>query len=111
MGREEETSVELLREENRRLREQLSQVQAENQRLHEERTSLVDQVERSEREKAALRERLQALLRRVFGPRSEKIHPDQLLLFGTGTEEPSPPAPATVEKVPDDECPPRKPKR
>src|SRR5947207_6617316 len=35
----------------------------------------------SRQESERLRERLDQLLRRLYGPRSERLHPDQLLLF------------------------------
>src|SRR5712691_9060501 len=35
----------------------------------------------SRQEGERLRERLDQLLRRLYGPRSERLHPDQLLLF------------------------------
>src|ERR1700682_3717481 len=36
------------------------------------------------KDKAELRQRLDLLLRRLYGPRSERINPDQLLLFAEG---------------------------
>src|SRR5947209_1165977 len=39
----------------------------------------------SQQEGERLRERLDQLLRRLYGPRSERLHPDQLLLFAEPT--------------------------
>src|SRR5688572_30724333 len=36
-----------------------------------------------DRELEQVRHRLDQLLRRLYGPRAEKLHPDQLLLFAT----------------------------
>src|SRR5206468_765614 len=52
----------------------------------------------SRQEGERLRERLDQLLRRLYGPRSERLHPDQLLLFAEppagGEVTPPPPADA-----------------
>ncbi len=49
----------------------------------------------SRREGEQLRARLDALLRRLFGPRAERLDPGQLLLFAEMPTEPAPPPPAT----------------
>src|SRR5215470_12838042 len=48
-----------------------------------------------------LRERLDQLLRRLYGPRSERLHPDQLLLFADPPveEDRTPPTPTNPEEA------------
>jgi transposase len=64
---------------------------------------LLARCERLERENALLRQKLDALLRRLFGARSEKIDPAQLLLLLQGNEDTLPPElprPSDVEPEP-----------
>ena len=49
----------------------------------------------SRQEGERLRERLDQLLRRLYGPRSERLHPDQPLLF------PEPPESEILDAAPD----------
>src|SRR5947209_5544897 len=64
---------------------------------------LLDSLRQHQRDNESLRHRLDLLLRRLYGPRSERFDPDQLLLFAerlagadpTVSPEPEPaPAPA-----------------
>src|SRR3954462_3558035 len=59
----------------------------------------------SRQEGERLRERLDQLLRRLYGPRSERLHPDQLLLFADPPAEEDPPLPPTN---PEEEAKPRR---
>jgi transposase len=45
---------------------------------------LLATLHQERQDKAELRQRLDLLLRRLYGPRSERINPDQLLLFAEG---------------------------
>jgi transposase len=45
---------------------------------------LVATLHRERLDKDALRQRVQLLLQRLYGPRTERVHPDQLLLFADG---------------------------
>ena len=58
-------------------------------------------IAQQQRELEQVRHRLDHLLRRLFGPRSEKLRPDQLLLFDPPAAEtpPPPPTPAPEEPV------------
>jgi transposase len=51
---------------------------------------LLDSLREQRRDNEALRHRLDLLLRRLYGPRSERIDPHQLLLFPEPTAEPTP---------------------
>src|SRR6266404_2427773 len=55
----------------------------------------------SRQEGERLRERLDQLLRRLYGPRSERLHPDQLLLFAEppAEEDRTPPPPTNPEEA------------
>src|SRR6478736_5686709 len=53
----------------------------------------------SRQEGERLRERLDQLLRRLYGPRSERLHPDQLLLFADPPAEEDPPPPTNPEEA------------
>jgi transposase len=55
----------------------------------------------SRQEGERLRERLDQLLRRLYGPRSERLHPDQLLLFADppAEEDRTPPPPTNPEEA------------
>jgi len=50
--------------------------------------ALREQIARLEKENALLREKLEALARRVFGVKSEKLDPAQLHLLLQGLDEP-----------------------
>jgi hypothetical protein len=51
---------------------------------------LLDTLRDQRRENEQLRSRLDQLLRRIYGPRSERINPDQPLLFDAVPGEPTP---------------------
>src|SRR3954453_9923999 len=55
----------------------------------------------SRQEGERLRERLDQLLRRLYGPRSERLNPNQLLLFAdpSAEEDRTPPHPAHPEET------------
>lgn len=55
---------------------------------------LIRALRSERRDKEALQQRLDALLRRLYGPRPEPIHPNQPLLFPQDDEAPAPPPPA-----------------
>ena len=59
---------------------------------------LLATLQRSEQDKQQLRDRLDLLLRRLYGPRSERVNPDQLLLFDEPAEEPTPATPSPPPK-------------
>jgi transposase len=61
---------------------------------------LLATLRREQHDKQELRDRLDLLLRRLYGPRSERINPDQLLLFDEATAPPEPAAPPPVEPPP-----------
>src|SRR5262249_45062140 len=56
---------------------------------------LLRELRRARRDQAEVQQRLDALLRRLYGPRPEPIQPDQPLLFpeAAAPEAPPPPAP------------------
>jgi len=56
----------------------------------------------SQRKIEHLEYRLDLLLRRIYGPRSERVDPNQLSLFELGGEESNPPSDAAVENEPDE---------
>lgn len=58
-----------------------------------ERVEFVATIAAQQRRIAALEHQLQLLLRRLYGPRSEREHPDQPTLFGDPPPEPVPPPP------------------
>jgi transposase len=67
---------------------------------------LLESMQQRERDLAALQHRLDLLLRRLYGPRSERVDPNQPLLFpdaATDQDKPQPPA-ATVEEKPKRKC-------
>jgi transposase len=66
-------------------------------RMNEE---LLGTLHERDREVESLRSRLDQLLRRIYGPRSERIHPDQPLLFDAPAEAPSSPPPPADEPAP-----------
>ena len=61
---------------------------------------LLASLRERDRDNEALRHRLDLLLRRLYGPRGERINPDQLLLFAemaaSQDTAPAPPEPAAV---------------
>ncbi len=68
---------------------------------------LLSTLQEERRDKEDLQHRLNLLLRRLYGPRSERLNPDQLVLFGEDaqapgqTEQPaanSPPQPASPQR-------------
>ena len=65
---------------------------------------LLDSLRQQQRDYEAVRHRLDLLLRRLYGPRSERYDPHQLLLFAAAT---APPAGAALPSAP----PPRSPRR
>ncbi len=77
----------------------LADLAQENELLKEQVEQLVEELKVRERENRQLKHRVAQLLRRLFGPRAERIHPDQLYLEFEGEEEAPPPA----DLAPDDE--------
>jgi transposase len=64
---------------------------------------LLATLQREQQDKQQLRDRLDLLLRRLYGPRSERLNPDQLLLFEEPGEAPpavAAPPPPTPEPAP-----------
>ena len=61
-------------------------------------TELLSRLEASERENVLLRQKLEFLIRRMFGSSSEKISKDQLELLLAGPEVPMPPMPPAEPK-------------
>jgi transposase len=58
---------------------------------------LLATLQEERRDKEHLRQRLDQLLRRLYGPRTERFDPSQPLLFDTASPEPAPaPAPAPI---------------
>lgn len=49
---------------------------------------LLERIERVEKENALLRQKIDLLVRRLFGAQSEKLDPAQLLLLFQGLDEP-----------------------
>src|SRR5439155_17577023 len=62
-------------------------------------TEVLAALRTSRQESERLRERLEQLLRRLYGPRSERLNPDQPLLFPdpTAEEDLPPPSPPVEE--------------
>src|SRR3954453_9148978 len=52
---------------------------------------LLSTLKREQHDKQELRDRLDLLLRRLYGPKSERCNPEQLLLFDEPAAEPDPP--------------------
>src|ERR1700722_17470423 len=61
---------------------------------------LATTLRQERRDKDALQHRIDLLLRRLFGPRSERFRPDQPLLFGDAVDSNSDPAAAAGPQVP-----------
>jgi transposase len=59
---------------------------------------LLRALRQSRRDQEALQQRLDALLRRLYGPRPEPVNPQQPLLFPLADEVPEPPPPASPDK-------------
>jgi transposase len=59
---------------------------------------LLATLKREQHDKQALRDRLDLLLRRLYGPKNERFNPDQLLLFDepADSQNPAAPEPATA---------------
>jgi transposase len=57
---------------------------------------LLATLKREQHDKQDLRDRLDLLLRRLYGPKSERFNPDQLLLFDEPAESQTQPAPAAA---------------
>lgn len=95
MSHDGHPQIEKLARENARLREQLAKEALA-------RDELARQVTTKQRTIEQLEERLQRLLRRLFGRRSEKLDPGQLLL--PGLEDKDEPKPPHVDEAPDDEA-------
>ena len=66
----------------------LAQLQSCHERL--------DRLERLEKENVLLRQKIDLLVRQLFGAKSERLDPAQLLLLLQGVDEPSPKAPEPV---------------
>jgi len=63
---------------------------------------LLATVDRQQRDREALQHRLDLLLRRLYGPRGERFHPDQRLLFDDGNQGGDPPPlPAAILPPPE----------
>jgi transposase len=54
---------------------------------------LIRALRQSRRDQEAVQQRLDALLRRLYGPRPESVNPQQPLLFPQDSAVPAPPAP------------------
>ena len=63
------------------LSDELAQLRQENARLRAERQQFLEERRRQTRTIEQLQHRLQQLLRRLYGRSSEKIDPNQMLLF------------------------------
>jgi transposase len=61
---------------------------------------LIRALRQSRRDQAALQQRLDALVRRLYGPRPEPVHPQQPLLFPQVGEVPTPPASTPTAEPP-----------
>src|SRR6516164_2953524 len=61
---------------------------------------LLASLHASQQDNAHLRQRLDALLRRLYGPKAERLDPNQLLLFAQAqASPPQPPASAAAPSV------------
>lgn len=68
---------------------------------------LLASMHERDRDFAAMRHRIDLLLRRLYGPRGERVDPHQLLLFAAaapGQDPPPPPPEATAEAKPRPKC-------
>jgi transposase len=59
---------------------------------------LLRELRRARRDQAEVQQRLDALVRRLYGPRPEPVHPDQPLLFPEAAA-PEPPPPAAADEA------------
>ena len=73
---------------------QVAQLQCEVELLRAERVELLEQIKQKDRELASVQHQLQALLRRYYGRSSEKMDPNQRLLFEDLIDEAIPEMPA-----------------
>jgi len=74
-------TLEQLQRENERLRTSLQESSQQAELLRAERVELLEQIKRKDRELESVQHQLQALLRRYYGRSSEKMDPNQRLLF------------------------------
>ena len=74
-------TLEQLRRENQRLRTSLQESSQQTELLRAERAELLRQLKQKDRELESVHHQLQALLRRYYGRSSEKMDPNQRLLF------------------------------
>lgn len=75
------STVDELRRENERLRTSVQQSSSELELLRAERKETLEQLKHRDRRIDSLQHQLQALLRRYYGRSSEKLNPNQRLLF------------------------------
>jgi transposase len=87
----------------------LDELRRENERLRAERVELLDQLKQKDRELASVQHQLQALLRRYYGRSSEKMDPNQRLLFEDLIDKAIPERPADPD--PEEEAAPRRRRR
>ena len=72
---------------------------------HEIILQMREQLDASQRKVDQLERRLDLLLRRIYGPRSERVDPNQLALFESAAEETSPAAPTLpVPEATESDC-------
>ena len=83
---------------------QVAQLQCEVELLRAERVELLEQIKQKDRELASVQHQLQALLRRYYGRSSEKMDPNQRLLFEDLIDKAVPEMPA--DDTADEEPPP-----
>ena len=83
---------------------QVAQLQREVELLRAERVELLDQLRQKDRELESVHHQLQALLRRYYGRSSEKMDPNQRLLFEDLIDKAIPEMPA--DDAGDDQAPP-----
>jgi len=85
------------------LKRENAALQAAIQSRNEQVDTLAGEVGSKQREIERLQERLQLLLQRLYGRRSEKLDPDQLLLFLEQGAAPTEAIPPHATEAPDDE--------
>jgi transposase len=85
-------------------RSQVAQLQREVELLRAERVELLEQIRQKDRELESVQHQLQALLRRYYGRSSEKMDPNQRLLFEDLIDKAIPERPADDDG--DDQVPP-----
>ena len=81
--------------------------------LEEDLAAQKSETARLQKENQLLREKIDLLIRKLFGPSSEKHHPDQLelLLEGLATHAPEPPAPSPLFEQERNPLKPQRPRR